>query len=332
MTHSRSKDFNIAIVGQGGRIGYEAVLFAASLRHSSPDFNGRLLVVEPQPGPLWKADPRIDRAEIRKALSGLDAEVIPFENRHFGASYPQGNKIEMLRALPGSEPFVFFDSDTLITGDLTSVPFDFERPSASLRRVGTWPKPRPDGPGYSEIWKALYDRFDLNFARSLDLDHPEDCWKRYLYFNAGFFYYRCPHAFGEMFEHLATSIRDDPPDALRGQVLYPWLDQIALPLVIHGLGGARDALPAGRIDGSISCHYRFLPLLYARQSDHVIRVLEKVAAADGIRQVLDGYAPIRRMVYEGQGDRVRKLFDRRGQLPREKEIRQRLQPEGLWIR
>lgn len=37
------KDFNIVIVAQAGRLQYEAVLFAASLRHSSPDFRGRLL-------------------------------------------------------------------------------------------------------------------------------------------------------------------------------------------------------------------------------------------------------------------------------------------------
>lgn len=327
-----SADYTIVVVAQRGRIAYEALLFAASLRHSSPGFTGRLIVAEPKCGPLWDQDPRIPQQDIRAALADLGAEIMPFENRFFGASYPHGNKIELLRALPRNAPFVFFDTDTLITGDITSVPFDFDRPSASLRRKGTWPKPKPEGPGYRAIWKALYDRFDLDFESSLDHKHPERSWKRYLYFNAGFFYYRCPHVFGEMFERIAVSIRDDPPSALEGQVLYPWLDQIALPLVIHALGGARHALPSGLIDGSVSCHYRLLPLLYARQSDLAVNVLETVAAPDRIATVLKHHEPLRRMVYEGEGAQVRALFDRNPNAPDLTLIRARLRAKGLWIR
>ena len=36
--------FNIMIVGQQGRLQYEAVLFAASLRAMSPEFAGQLIV------------------------------------------------------------------------------------------------------------------------------------------------------------------------------------------------------------------------------------------------------------------------------------------------
>ena len=120
--------FNVMIVGQDGRLGYEAALFAASLRQSDPDFAGRLFVAEPQPGPLWKSDPRISSPELRALLADLDAEIVPFESRSFGSRYPQGNKIEGLFALPKGEPFVFFDTDTLVTGPLSSVPFDFDRP------------------------------------------------------------------------------------------------------------------------------------------------------------------------------------------------------------
>jgi|TARA_B110000902_G_scaffold258438_1_gene328180 hypothetical protein len=49
----KKKIFNVVVVGQNGRLGYEAVLFAASLRHHSPDFKGKLLVAEPQPCPMW---------------------------------------------------------------------------------------------------------------------------------------------------------------------------------------------------------------------------------------------------------------------------------------
>ena len=126
--------FNVVIVGQAGRLQYEAILFCASLRANSPGFTGRLIVAEPQPGPLWQTDPRMRGDETQALLQDLDAEILPFETRHFGQAYPYGNKIELLAALPEGEPFVFFDTDTLVTGDLAAVPFDFERPSASLRR------------------------------------------------------------------------------------------------------------------------------------------------------------------------------------------------------
>ena len=35
---SDQRTFNVVVVGQNGRLGYEALLFAALLRHHSPDF------------------------------------------------------------------------------------------------------------------------------------------------------------------------------------------------------------------------------------------------------------------------------------------------------
>jgi hypothetical protein len=324
--------FNIVIVGQSGRLQYEALLFVASLRQCAPAFKGRVLVAEPQPGPLWPSDPRINKSDVRDSLAALGAEFIPFESRHFGASYPYGNKIEALFALPANVPFVFFDSDTLITGEISDVPFDFARPSASLRRTGTWPQPELYGPGYTDIWKSLYDKFGLDFQSSLDLSQPDEFWARYLYFNAGYFYYQCPHVFGHKFLEYALAIRDDPPPELVCQSLDPWLDQVALPLVIHALGGGRDTLPDGFLDGSVSCHYRLFPMLYARESDAVVQVLETVSAPNKIKKVLKGSDPIKRMVYQGRGQKVRALFDQNNLPRREQAIRNRIKSEGFWMR
>ncbi|MEM8729057.1 MAG: hypothetical protein AAGF79_03990 [Pseudomonadota bacterium] len=335
MGHGQSPNpgrFNVVVVGQSGRLSYEAALFAASLRHHSADFAGRVFVATPQPGPLWNGDPSVRDGEIRALYEWLGVELLPFESRHFGASYPYGNKIEALLALPEGEPFVFFDSDTLLTGDLTHVPFDFDRPTASLRREGTWPKIELYGPGYEQTWRALYDRFELDFLSSQDLAWPADYWKRYLYFNAGFFFYRCPRVFGQRFLDCALSIRNDPPPELVCQPLSPWLDQVALPLVIHALGGGRDSLPGGLLDGEISCHYRFFPLLYARESDRVVAALEEVCAPNRIKKVLKRYEPIKRMVYQGRGAKVRALFDRENLPRREQAIRNRIKSEGFWMR
>ena len=324
--------FNILIIGQGGRLQYEALIFAASLRDQSPGFQGRLFVAEPQPGPLWPNDPRIKGDETRALLADLGAEILPFESRHFGHAYPYGNKIEALLALPEGEPFVFFDTDTLVTGDLAGVPFDFTRPTASLRCEGTWPQPELYGPGYTAIWQALYDRFGLDFQGTLDLGQPDEYWRRYLYFNAGFFFYQCPHVFGRRFLDYALAIRDDPPEELACQPLDPWLDQVALPLVIHALGGGRDSLPPGLLDGTITCHYRALPLLYARESDHVIAVLERVTAPNRIKKLLKEYEPAKRMIYQGRGHKARALFDRTDLPRREQAIRNTLKRRGLWMR
>ncbi|SDY45094.1 hypothetical protein [Citreimonas salinaria] len=319
----------VLIVAQAGRLQAEALLFAASLAETSP--SARLVVAEPQPGPLWDDDPRLDH-DARAALRRLGATILPFDARHFGRTYPQGNKIEALFALPADTPFVFFDTDTLILGDLAAVPLDFDRPAASLRREDTWPKPDIAGHDRAAIWRALYDRFDLDIDGSLDTAHAPDDWRRYLYFNAGFFHFRCPHVFGQRFLHIAQTIRDAPPPELAGQSLDPWLDQVALPLVIHGLGGGRDALEPGWLDGRTSCHWRALPLLYARESDAVVDTVERIANRPDLKPLLARHAPLRKLVHEGGGARIRAMFDRTALPAQERDLRKRIRAAGLWLR
>ena len=328
----KHQDFNIFIIGQNGRLQYEAVLFAASLRHTNPDYKGRLIVAEPQPGPLWNKDPRMGNEEVRALLEGFGAEIVPFDNKHFGSDYPPGNKIEALTALPKVEPFVFFDTDTLITGPLANLEIDFDRPSASMRRSNTWPDQELYGPGYTETWKSLYDHFGLDFESSLDTCQPDEYWERYLYFNAGWFFHRCPHEFGERFLEYALEIRDNTPEELICQTLDPWLDQVALPLVIHSFGGGRPGPELNGLDGDVSCHYRVLPLLYARETDHVVNVLETISAPNKIKKVIKQYDPIKRMIFQRRGQKVRAMFDRDALPNMEKKIRNQIKREGFWMR
>ncbi len=323
--------FNILIIGQGGRLEYEALLFTASLRAYAPKFAGQLFVAEPQPGPLWDRDPRMS-APIKAQLAALGAQVVPFTSHHFGGSYPQGNKIEGLQVLPAGEPFIFFDTDTLITGELADIPFDFTRPAASMKREGTWPVEELYWPGYTAIWKSLYDRFGLDFESSLDHAQPDEYWERYLYFNAGWFFGADPAEFGQRFTDYALSVRDNPPAELVIQPLDPWLDQVVLPLVIHGLGGGRPGPELAGLDGGVSYHYRVLPLFYATATDKQVAVLEEVTAPNKIKKLLKLYEPFKRMVYQGRGTKVRALFDR-DNLPRhEKAIRNQIKSAGFWMR
>lgn len=328
----KSQNFNIMIVGQKGRLQYEAALFAASLRACDPGFKGRLFVAEPQPGPNWPGDPRIDSDGVREVLARCKAEILPFENHAFGARYPNGNKIEALMAMPEGDPFVFFDTDTIVTGPLSAVPFDFDRPSASMKREGTWPQIELYGPGYGEIWKSLYDRFGLDYAATLDLGQPDEYWQRYMYFNAGWFFFRDPREFGQRFLDYATAIRDDPPEAAACQEFDPWLDQVALPLVIASFSGGRPGPDLSGLDGDVTCHWRVLSLLYAREGDRAVEVLEEVTAPNWIKKVLKEHEPFRRIVYQGKGQKLRAMFDRADLPRREQVIRNKIKKEKLWLR
>lgn len=323
--------FTLLAVIQDGRLAYEAVLLLASLRARAPGFSGRVIFAEPQPGPLWPQDPRVSDPAVRAFLAENGAEILPFTSKLFGASYPHGNKIEALAEMPPG-PFLFLDTDTLILGALERVPFDFARPSASMRREGTWPRIELYGPGYAAIWGALYRRFDLDFASSLDLGQPDEYWQRYLYFNAGWFFGPDARAFGLKFSNIAREIRDFPPKELVLQEMNPWLDQVALPLVIHALGGGRPGPELSGLDGAVTCHYRTLPLLYARESDAVVAALEEVAAPNPVKKVLKPYEPFRRFLYQGKGAEARALFDRADLPAREQAIRNRLKAAGLWTR
>jgi hypothetical protein len=323
--------FNIVAVVQSGRLQYEALLLAASLRATNPGFAGKLYLAEPQPGKLWPRDPRVTDPVVRDMLERLGATFLPFESRVFGQAYPHGNKIEALTALPDA-PFLFLDTDTLITGDLGSVGFDFSKPAASMRREGTWPVIELYGPGHAEIWKSLYDRFGLTFDDTLDLMQPDNYWQRFLYFNAGWFFHASPQQFGARFLAYAQSIRDDRPEPLIVQEIYPWLDQIALPLVIHSFGGGRPGPALAGLDGDVTCHYRTLPLLYARESDRVVEVLEQVAGQKELRRILRDFEPVKLMVYQNRGRKARAFFDRADLPRREQAIRFVLKREGLWLR
>ena len=101
--------FNIVVIGQNGRLMYEALIFAASLRSSDPDFQGQLFIAEPQYNDRWENNPTIRNDEVRTLLTNeYGAKILPFENRHFGKDYPNGNKIEALFALPKGETVCVF--------------------------------------------------------------------------------------------------------------------------------------------------------------------------------------------------------------------------------
>lgn len=329
---SPSGPSHVLLVAQAGRLEFEAVILLASLRRASPDWSGQVTIAEPLPEGAWAGHDTRLSPEGRDLLTGLGARVLPFTAKTFGAAYPQGNKIEALSLLPPNEPFLFLDSDTLITGPLDKLPRDGARPAASMRRSATWPVPPLYGPGYAGIWRSLYDRFGLDFESSLDLSQPDEHWERYLYFNAGWFTGADAAEFGRRYLDWAQQIRDRPHDALACQALDPWLDQIALPLVIHSLGGGRPGPALAGLDGDLTFHYRKLPLLYATGSPEQIAHLETSVAERPIRRHLKAWLPARKLIYQRKGrQKLRPIFEG-APLPRqERVIRNRIRKAGWWL-
>ena len=103
-------------------------------------------------------------------------------------------------------------------------------------------------------------------------------------------------------------------------------------MVIHSFGGGHDALEAGHLDGTVSCHYRLLPLLHARERDLAIKTLETAIAPNKIKKVVKAYEAIRRMVYQKRGAKVRALFDQNNLPRKEKQIRNTIKRAGFWMR
>ena len=82
----------------------------------------------------------------------------------------------------------------------------------------------------------------------------------------------------------------------------------------------------------MTCHYRTLPLLYARESDAVVAVLEQITAPNQMKRILRDYEPFKKLIYQGKGTEVRALFDRAALPRREQIIRNTIKREGLWFR
>jgi hypothetical protein len=162
--------FNVVVVAQDGRLQYEAALFCASFRAAMPDCPGRLLdgraAARAEMGPR---SPHLGRGRARAAggARGRDPALrdatisasLPLWQQDRAAAGPaRGRALRLLRQRHA-------DHRRPGRGALR-----FRPPFGLARREGTWPRIELYGPGYTAIWKSLYDRFGLDFESSLDLD------------------------------------------------------------------------------------------------------------------------------------------------------------------
>ncbi|MEN8709948.1 MAG: hypothetical protein ABF310_08045 [Paracoccaceae bacterium] len=316
---------NVLMILGSNWLEYEAAIAVDSFKQFNPSIP--LYLAQPVASKLWPHPPRSTRVA---EFEGLGAQVIDFENRHFGVRYPIGNKIEALFALPKGEAFAFFDTDTVFTGALDLGRLDLSRPMASLKRSDTWPNLRKTSAQRGDIWRAVYTAAHLD---PKDIENPNcdiHAFERYPYFNAGALYGPCPHKLAQLWLATARAIETSDDPLIRAQSLNPWLDQVSLGPTIAALDGGQDEAGAQYLDHEASCHYRRLSFAYAREDDRVIAQIEASAQRTG--HITHGHDAVRPLLHEGIGQEIRRAFYPRPRGEDEATLRKALKSQGYWLR
>ena len=97
--------------------------------------------------------------------------------------------------------------------------------------------------------------------------------------------------------------------------------------------GGRPGPELAGLDGDVTCHYRNLSLLYGRESDAVLALIEELAAGPVVAPLLRDDEAARRLIYGGEGrSLLRPMFVDEIPPSTEQAMRNRLRREGLWFR
>lgn len=274
--------WNIALVAQRGRIAYQALLCAASIREHHGAGQIRIHICVPNNSRRWKTDPSLNDIELIEAFRHYGCEIAPFDNKHFGSAYPHSNKFYAISSLPPEEPFMFLDSDTILT-DALREDVDFSLPVLKPAPK-KWPIRRGNSPSIGEIWRSLYEFFDLDPEPYFDASRGDSKYNCFPYYNASVIYYERGGIFGKTMLKMGKRLWRHPPDTLRRQPLVPWLDQIVLPLVLAKLGVPRIKEP--ELPYKQVVHYR-VPAVLLLRSRPGFAAFESLAKRPQLASVLN---------------------------------------------
>ena len=323
--------FNICIVGQRGRLEYEALLFMTTFRQLTSSGDVSVYVCTPVDSSVWTSNPDMRGTQIAERLVDLGARIVHFENERFGSRYPHSNKIYALGALPAGEPFLFLDTDHVVLSDLAELKLDFHKPTGAFE-VHRWPVPEKSRYTREQIWTSLYRMFDLPTKGWFrDIDDP-DVNRRYPYFNAGSYYYLCPQKFLRIYRHVLHRIHDDPPEELENQRMFPWLDQISLPIVMNFLGGDPTEYTDDYILNRWLFHYFTMGRLYVNLRHGLLPVWdERLICASEHTSVFREQNTIDHYFFGSGGEEIDRLIEDEGMTPRNfAAIRIALKARGQW--
>jgi hypothetical protein len=273
---------NFVIVAQAGRIGYQAVLCAASIRAFHQADAVRIFIAIPKNSRRWESDPSVADTAALEAFRRYDCEIVSIDNADFGSAYPHANKFYAIGALPPDEPFLFLDSDSVLAAPMREGDLDFGRPSLKPA-APNFPVAAGDGRTVGEVWRSLYAFFGVDAEPYRDRARADGEHQCYPYYNGGIVYYANAGSFARLWLEMAKRIWSERPAALAGQPLKPWLDQIVLPLVLARLGVPRAGEP-DRIHKTV-VHYHFPFYLQVRHAQ-AIALFDELSKDDRLMAVL----------------------------------------------
>ncbi len=268
--------FCFVFVCQAGELEIKSLLLAASLRqYVQGDYE--LVAALPQPVARWGTLSTTTTALLQQ----LDIRTVPITN-NIDENYPIANKIACLGIATPAEKIIFLDSDILCLQPIILNNYfsaDFNAKPADLATFGKNP----------QLWQKVYQLFQLPLPAwqtlstvSRELMLP--------YFNAGVIAIKNNPKFANTWEECCRIIDADTSISHKR----PWLDQIALPVVITRLNLTHYCLderfnypahlkPLSK--NTFFCHYHY-PVVIRREP-----VLNKL-----VNQLVDRYPALKTLL------------------------------------
>jgi len=264
---------SIKFVCQMGELEMKAALLAASLSRFTQN-NVELVAGLPENRP---------NSLTQDFLASLGVRLVPIDNP-FGDDYPIANKISCLGIPTDREHSVFLDSDILCLRDIDFMGRFRGQFSAKLADCFT---------ADLSDFALIQDHFGM--PRETTGFHATFSGQEMpLYFNAGVVHCRDHRSFAAEWMRLAIEV-----DRLPLKIPRPWLDQLALPIVVARLGlevsflneQLNYPLNLRLVTGedTVLCHYHDFETLAQDRASAVLEdlwydfpVLAEIAQANGL--------------------------------------------------
>jgi hypothetical protein len=209
----------ICFVVHKGYLEIQGILLAASIRfHNGSDYD--LFVATPSF--LGGVENGLNK-DTYEFLSRLGVKFIETENL-FEQNYLIGNKFGCLNQLEGYKKKLFLDTDIICMGKL-------DLPQIKHNQIAIKPADRKTYTWSDEDWKSAYREFSQTTAPVEMVKSSCFHEQMYPYFNAGVIYLNSERDFGNEWQQL--SLKLDKNNNYQNK--RPWLDQLALPLIIKKL-------------------------------------------------------------------------------------------------
>jgi len=284
---------NTCFVIQSGRLQYEGLLLAESILYKNVLPPSSVHIYYPVNSSVWAENPEPDE-DVLEFLKDRGFNLVAFENRHFGSAYPISNKIYAVNKAAQTSPHVLFlDTDSLFVGDAAASFLD-DRIVRDMGNVGvckaggSFPQAHAV---YSKdaIWRAIYRKFGIDPDDVLSAAVNFTGVVTFPYFNAGTVFFSNSGPVSELWLRVALEINKRDLPELEGQKIFPFLDQIALPVAIAlsktGYEYIHSGFNCNQLRGDIvHWHYHYPYIIY-----EALTSFEGGAVLDDLRTFFGDY-------------------------------------------